>query len=146
MDENVFATFLLDKAESFGVVKPFNSSFCQRTSPPFYIENCTSDRKKGKNRKFRFLPYRLFRPIVQETKQHILNTWAQIPIIQRQRYPLSSQKSTFFQKKSSILNCSSSEHHLSFFRVLRLIFWCYGAPDQELFAQRVHKILVDPPP
>ena len=74
------------------------------------------------------------------------NTWAQIPIIQRQRYPLSSQKSTFFQKKSSILNCSPGEHHLSFFRVLRFIFWCHGAPDQELFAQRVHKVLVDSPP
>ena len=81
MDKNIFAIVLLDKAKPLGVVKPLNSSFCQRTSPPFYIVNCTSDRKKGKNQKFRFLPYRLFRPIVQETKQHILETWAKIPFI-----------------------------------------------------------------
>ena len=146
MDENIFATFLLDKAESFGVVKPFNSSFCQRTSPPFYIENCTSERKKARIRSFDSCHTVFSGRLYRKQNNTFFNTWAQIPIIQGQRYPLSSQKSTFFQKKSSILNCSPGEHHLSFFRVLRFIFWCHGAPDQELFAQRVHKVLVDSPP
>ena len=35
MDENVLATFLLDKAEALAVVKPLNGAFCQRVSPPF---------------------------------------------------------------------------------------------------------------
>ena len=91
------------------------------------------------------MPYRLFKPIVQETKQHIHNTlgtsthytWAKILII--------ISEVNAFSKKSS-LNHSPSKYHLTFFRVLRLIFGRYGAPDQELFAQQIHKVLIDPPP
>ena len=99
MDKNIFAAFLLDKAEPLGVVKPLNSSFCQRTSPPFYIENCTSERKKARIRSFDSCHTVFSGRLYRKQNNTFFNTWAQIPIIQGQRYPLSSQKSTLFQKK-----------------------------------------------
>lgn len=39
MDENIFAPFLLDEAESFTVVEPLDCAFCQLI-PPFSKETC----------------------------------------------------------------------------------------------------------
>ena len=146
MDKNIFAPFLLDKAETLGVVKPLNSSFCQRTSPPFYIENCTSERKKRQESGVSILAIPSFQADCTGNK----TTYSQYI---GYKYPLYIGKDTHyylrsqcFLKKSSSLNHSPSKHHVTFFRVLRLIFGCYGAPDQELFAQQIHKVLIDPPP